>query len=93
MTRRHLEVTGIGAIACARHGCFVPHSVVDFQKGEQSVKQKALGSQILANCTILNSDKGTLTMQYAMHLHTTVAQQVLGCQKVFSFMMWHASIV
>ncbi|KAI6036179.1 hypothetical protein BKA83DRAFT_4120066 [Pisolithus microcarpus] len=25
----------IGATACARHGCFVPHSVVDFQKGER----------------------------------------------------------
>ncbi|KAI0257867.1 hypothetical protein BC834DRAFT_976573 [Gloeopeniophorella convolvens] len=30
----HLDVTGIGATACA-HGCFVPTSVVDFQKGER----------------------------------------------------------
>ena len=30
-----LEATGIGATACARHGCFVPHNVVDFQKGER----------------------------------------------------------
>ncbi|KAI6014687.1 hypothetical protein EDC04DRAFT_2870627 [Pisolithus marmoratus] len=29
------EVRGIGATACAQHGCFVPHSVVDFQKGER----------------------------------------------------------
>ncbi|KAI5998479.1 hypothetical protein EDC04DRAFT_2872174 [Pisolithus marmoratus] len=29
------EVRGIGATACAWHGCFVPHSVVDFQKGER----------------------------------------------------------
>ncbi|KAG1800552.1 hypothetical protein EV424DRAFT_1332065, partial [Suillus variegatus] len=27
--------TGVGATACAHHGCFVPHSVVDFQKGER----------------------------------------------------------
>ena len=33
--RRHLTSTGIGAAACARHGCFYPHSVVDFQKGER----------------------------------------------------------
>ncbi|KAG2060482.1 hypothetical protein BDR06DRAFT_871668, partial [Suillus hirtellus] len=26
-----LESTGIGGVACARHGCFVPHSMVDFQ--------------------------------------------------------------
>lgn len=31
----HLDSTRIGACACARHGCFIPHSVVDFQKGEQ----------------------------------------------------------
>ncbi|KAF9222866.1 hypothetical protein BS17DRAFT_796321 [Gyrodon lividus] len=30
-----LEATGIGGMACAHHGCFVPHSVVDFQKGER----------------------------------------------------------
>ena len=32
-----MEATGIGAIACGRHGCFIPHSVVDFQKGERYV--------------------------------------------------------
>jgi hypothetical protein len=33
----NLEATGIGACACSRHGCFVPHCVVDFQKGERYV--------------------------------------------------------
>ncbi|KAK7678330.1 hypothetical protein QCA50_018678 [Cerrena zonata] len=33
-TRAHLDATGIGAIACARHGCFYPHSVINFEKGE-----------------------------------------------------------
>lgn len=32
---RGLDVTGIGAIACARHGAYCPSSVVDFQKGER----------------------------------------------------------
>jgi hypothetical protein len=32
----HLESTGIGATACI-HGAFVPHSIVDFQKGEAFV--------------------------------------------------------
>ncbi|KAG2100190.1 uncharacterized protein F5147DRAFT_747185 [Suillus discolor] len=31
-SRQKLEATGIGGCACARHGCFVPHSMVDFQK-------------------------------------------------------------
>ncbi|KAG6377669.1 hypothetical protein JVT61DRAFT_14434 [Boletus reticuloceps] len=33
--RSNLRATGIGATACARHGCFVPHAIVDFYKGEQ----------------------------------------------------------
>jgi hypothetical protein len=32
---KNLDTTGIGACACARHGCFVPHCVVGFQKGEK----------------------------------------------------------
>ncbi|KAG1779886.1 hypothetical protein EV702DRAFT_1043277 [Suillus placidus] len=37
-TSRHkLEVTGIRGCACARHGCFVPNSMVDFQKGERQM--------------------------------------------------------
>jgi hypothetical protein len=34
-SRHKLEVTGIGGCAYARHGCFVPNSMVDFQKGER----------------------------------------------------------
>ncbi|KAG1830510.1 hypothetical protein DFJ58DRAFT_719625 [Suillus subalutaceus] len=33
--RHKLESTGIGGVACARHGCFVPHLMVDFQKGKR----------------------------------------------------------
>ena len=32
---KHLDSTGKGACACARHGAFIPRSVVDFQKGER----------------------------------------------------------
>ncbi|KAI6138394.1 hypothetical protein BKA82DRAFT_4366513 [Pisolithus tinctorius] len=35
--RGKLHATGIGATACARHGCFYPHCVVDFQKGERQL--------------------------------------------------------
>ncbi|KAI9569352.1 hypothetical protein HD554DRAFT_2038290 [Boletus coccyginus] len=34
-SKSHLHATGVGATACACHGCFVPYSVVDFYKGEQ----------------------------------------------------------
>ncbi|KAG1892924.1 uncharacterized protein F5891DRAFT_1131426 [Suillus fuscotomentosus] len=35
--RHKLESTGIRGVACARHGCLVPHSMVDFQKGERQM--------------------------------------------------------
>ncbi|KAI6010350.1 hypothetical protein EDC04DRAFT_2610218 [Pisolithus marmoratus] len=35
INKSNLQSTGISATACAWHGCFVPHSVVDFQKGER----------------------------------------------------------
>ncbi|KAI6156251.1 hypothetical protein EDD17DRAFT_1779701 [Pisolithus thermaeus] len=38
INRSNLQSTGISATACAWHGCFVPHSVVDFQKGVRWVK-------------------------------------------------------
>ena len=33
--RRNLDVTGVVACCCARHGCFIPTSVCDLQKGER----------------------------------------------------------
>ena len=33
--RCNLDVTGVIACCCARHGCFIPNSVCDLQKGEQ----------------------------------------------------------
>jgi hypothetical protein len=39
MNKANLDATGIFCMACARHGCFVPHSAVDLQKGERSEKQ------------------------------------------------------
>jgi len=37
ITHKILDVTEIGATACARHGCFCPGSVVNFAKGESWV--------------------------------------------------------
>ena len=33
--RKNLDCTGVVGCACARHGCFVPHTMVDLQKGER----------------------------------------------------------
>lgn len=35
MMKKGYDATGVVAVACARHGCFAPGSVVDMQKGER----------------------------------------------------------
>ncbi|KAG2137902.1 uncharacterized protein EDB93DRAFT_1106518 [Suillus bovinus] len=45
-TQHKLESTGIGGVACARHGCFVPHAMVDFQKGKRQAEHEVLHSQV-----------------------------------------------
>ncbi len=32
---KNLDATRIGVCGCGHHGCFFPHCMVDFQKGEQ----------------------------------------------------------
>ncbi|KAI6008480.1 hypothetical protein EDC04DRAFT_2907147 [Pisolithus marmoratus] len=45
INKSNLQSTGIDATACAQHGCFVPHSVVDFQKGERVPVEHQLQEQ------------------------------------------------
>jgi hypothetical protein len=52
-SHRHLDATGIGAIACARHGCFVPTSIVDVQKGDRQMNMD------FTLCKALNQMNGT----------------------------------
>jgi len=33
--QRNLDITGVMGCACARHGCFIPHSMTDMYKGER----------------------------------------------------------
>ncbi|KAH9830168.1 uncharacterized protein C8Q71DRAFT_717179, partial [Rhodofomes roseus] len=35
---RNLEISGVVAVICIRHGCFRPGAMVDLQKGERSVR-------------------------------------------------------
>jgi hypothetical protein len=62
--KNHLDVTGIGATACAHHGCFVPHSVVDFQKGERynSKILIILESSLLTQKSLQTDEHGLFTL-------------------------------
>ncbi|KAG1738664.1 uncharacterized protein EDB91DRAFT_1237711 [Suillus paluster] len=44
--RHKLESTGIRGVACGRHGCFVPHLMVDFQKGERQAGHAVQHSRV-----------------------------------------------
>ncbi|KAG1797829.1 uncharacterized protein HD556DRAFT_1431037 [Suillus plorans] len=50
-SRHKLEATGISGCMCARHGCFVPNSMVDFQKGERQMNMDYALCNALAHNT------------------------------------------
>ncbi|KAF8816556.1 hypothetical protein BYT27DRAFT_7220649 [Phlegmacium glaucopus] len=70
------DITGIVAIACARHGCFAPNSIVDLTWGEQ---QKNVDWAFLEaiRTTSVNRDQGVMLMydiacQYFIHLRDRI---------------------
>ncbi|KAF9525828.1 hypothetical protein CPB83DRAFT_771325, partial [Crepidotus variabilis] len=68
----NLDITGIAAHACARHGCFAPGSVVDLQKGERQMNIDYSVSEALT--TTRNDGLKSLLLiydvmcQYKVHL-------------------------
>ncbi|KAG1888335.1 hypothetical protein F4604DRAFT_1877431 [Suillus subluteus] len=78
-SRHNLEATGIGGCACARHGCFVPHSMVDFQKGERQMNMDYVLCQALGYNTD-GIDRALtfydINCQYHKHLHRWLAGEI-----------------
>ncbi|KAG2023692.1 hypothetical protein CC2G_001319 [Coprinopsis cinerea AmutBmut pab1-1] len=70
--RKGLDVTGIGAIACMRHGAFAPGSVVDFQKGERQINMDYALSEALQLTNMEQTRRVILAddinCQYSKHL-------------------------
>jgi hypothetical protein len=70
------DITGIVGIACARHGCFAPNSIVDLTRGEQ---QKNVDWAFLESLrtTNVHPDQGVLLIydiacQYFVHFHDRI---------------------
>ena len=70
------DVTGLVAIACARHGCYAPNALVDLYKGEQ---QKNVDFALLKALSSTNVclEQGLLLMydiacQYSVHLRDRI---------------------
>jgi hypothetical protein len=70
------DVTGIVAIACARHGCFAPNSVANLYRGEQQ-KNVDWGLINALKTTHVHPRQGVLLIydivcQYIVHLRDRV---------------------
>ncbi|KAF8798363.1 hypothetical protein BYT27DRAFT_7264931 [Phlegmacium glaucopus] len=71
------DITGIVAVACARHGCFAPNSIVNLFRGEQ---QKNIDYSFLQTLktTNVNPAQGTMLVydiacQYFIHLQQRIS--------------------
>ena len=70
------DVTGIVAVACARHGCFAPNSIADLFRGEQQKNVDWILLQAL-NHTNMDPRQGAMLIydiacQYSVHLHERI---------------------
>ncbi|KAG1887203.1 hypothetical protein F4604DRAFT_1917014 [Suillus subluteus] len=96
-SRHNLEATGIGGCACARHGCFVPHSMVDFQKGERQMNMDYALCQALGYNTDGIDQALTfydINCQYHKHLHQRVEESPYldlpwGMEVIPGIDLWH----
>ena len=88
------DVTGIVAIACARHGCYAPNSIVDLFKGEQ---QKNVDFALLQSIdtTGVDPDQGLMLIynivcQYIIHLLNRISHKLLiGIQIDHTIVLFH----
>lgn len=79
------DITGIVAIACARHGCYAPNSIVDLFKSEQ---QKNVDFALLQSIdtTGVDPDQGLMLIydivcQYIIHLLERIGHKLpIGLQ-------------
>ncbi|KAG2099268.1 uncharacterized protein F5147DRAFT_747293 [Suillus discolor] len=96
-SRHKLEATGIGRCACARHGCFVPHSVVDFQKGERQMNMDYALCNALSHRTNGLSQALTfydINCQYNKHFRRRVNESLYlslpsGMEIIPGIGLWH----
>ena len=63
--------TGMGGHCCARHGCFAPGSMVDFQKGERQMNMDWSLCEALASTNVSGIDSvlHIYDIGYQYHIH------------------------
>ena len=77
-THNSADCTGIGGHSCARHGCFAPSSLVNFQKGEKQMNMDWSLCEALATTNIgrlqLVLHIYDINCQYCIHLLERIRQ-------------------
>ena len=70
------QSTGMGGHCCARHGCFAPGSMVDFQKGERQMNMDWSLCEALASTNVSGIDSVLhiydIGCQYHIHLRDRI---------------------
>jgi hypothetical protein len=80
MATKACDITGIVALACARHGCFVPNTFADMYLGEQ---QKNIDFILLRLINIIGLDPAQglffiydIVCQYIVNLHKRIGKDL-----------------
>jgi hypothetical protein len=68
------DCTGLGGHACARHGCFAPGSLVNFQKGERQMNMDWSLSEALATTNVGR-------IKYVMDIYDIICQYWIHLQE------------
>ena len=76
LSSKACDMTGVVAIACARHGCFVPNSIADLFRGEQQKNVDWVLIQALKHAN-MDVDQGAMLIydivcQYIIHLNERI---------------------
>ncbi|KAH6888206.1 hypothetical protein BKA70DRAFT_1443191 [Coprinopsis sp. MPI-PUGE-AT-0042] len=92
------DATGIGSVACMRHGCFVPCATVDFQKGERQMNIDYAFVQALQHSTVPRGTKIVLcydvNCQYCINFRKRCQQSSALAEAqhypiTFAIGLWH----
>lgn len=70
------DATGIGCVACARHGCYAPGSVVDFQKGEKQMNMDWSHAEALKNTHLGEIPVVMICYDIMCEYHVKLAERV-----------------
>ncbi|KAF9545280.1 hypothetical protein CPC08DRAFT_649410 [Agrocybe pediades] len=77
-----VDRTGMGVLACARHGCFCPSSAVDFQRGERQMNMDWSVCEALKTANISGAADIVLIYDIMCQYHVNLYERVAASSKL-----------